>query len=140
MTLPHSCKRCAVAILLAVEACAPLPMVRATPAPDMAAMQGVLRGVAAQVRRCYRSPRVAQDGRQIVTRLRLFLTPAGAVEGRPTVIAQDGVTPANRLYAGRMAEAAIAAVLRCAPLGLPAGFAGGAPIEIDLTFSPLAVA
>ncbi len=107
-----------------------------TPQPDW---NRLLESAALQVRRCYRGPRVGHAGRQIVTRLRIFLTPDGAIAGLPTVVAQEGVTPVNRLYAGRMAEAAIQSVVRCAPLRLP-DLAGQERIEIDLTFSPLASA
>lgn len=107
-----------------------------TPQPDW---DQLLESAALQVRRCYRGPRVGHAGRQIVTRLRIYLTPDGAIAGLPTVVAQEGVTPVNRLYAGRMAEAAIQSVVRCAPLRLP-NFAGQEQIEIDLTFSPLASA
>ncbi|MDQ8756841.1 hypothetical protein RCO27_11445 [Sphingosinicella sp. LHD-64] len=110
-------------------------VVAAAPEPDW---DQLLRSAADQVRRCYRGPRVGHAGRQIVTRLRIFLTAEGMLEGMPTVVAQEGVTPANRLYAPRMAEAAIRSVMRCAPLRLPAGLAGNGTFEIDLTFSPLA--
>lgn len=102
--------------------------------------QQLLTGAAQQVRRCYRGPRVGHAGRQIVTRLRVLVTPEGLIDGRPVVIAQEGLTPANRLYADRMADAAIQSVLRCAPLAVPPGLAGEGPIEFDLTFSPLASA
>ncbi|MBX3561145.1 MAG: hypothetical protein KF780_04960 [Sphingomonas sp.] len=100
----------------------------------------LLDGAASQVRRCYRGPRVGHAGRQIITRLRVMVTPDGLIDGRPVVIAQDGITPLNRLYAERMADAAIQSVLRCAPLSVPPGFAGSGPIEFDLTFAPLASA
>lgn len=100
----------------------------------------LLDDAAVQVRRCYRGPRVGHSGRQIVTRLRVLVTPDGRIGGRPTVIAQEGITPLNRLYAERMAEAAIESVLRCAPLAVPPGFAADGLIEFDLTFSPLASA
>lgn len=114
----------------------PLRLVIHAPQPDW---DQLLETAAQQVRRCYRGPRVGHAGRQIVTRLRIFLTPEGAIAQPPTVVAQDGVTPTNRLYASRMAEAAIQSVVRCAPLRLPA-LAGDDRIEIDLTFSPLASA
>jgi hypothetical protein len=108
-------------------------------APDPG-WRALLDGAATQVRQCYRGPRVAHVGRQIVTRLRVLVTPEGMIDGRPVVIAQEGVTPLNRHYAERMAEAAIASVLRCAPLSVPPGFAGAERIEFDLTFAPLASA
>src|SRR5690606_5738586 len=100
----------------------------------------LLDGAARQVRRCYRGPRVGHTGRQIVTRLRILVTPEGMIDGRPMVIAQEGLTPVNRLYADRMADAAIQSVLRCAPLSVPPVLASEGLIEFDLTFSPLASA
>ena len=132
-------------LLLAAAAtgCAPAASVRPgrpiAAAPDPG-WQALLQSAAQQVRRCYRGPRVGHSGRQIVTRLRVFVAPDGLIAGRPAVIGQDGVTPINRIYAERMAEAAIDAVLRCAPLRVPQGFAGGGVFEIDLTFSPSAAA
>lgn len=108
-------------------------------APDPG-WRALLDGAASQVRRCYRGPRVGHSGRQIITRLRVMMTPDGMIDGRPTVIGQDGVTPLNRLYAERMADAAIQSVLRCAPLSVPPGFAADELIEFDLTFAPLASA
>jgi len=75
-----------------------------------------------------------------VTRLRILVTPEGMIDGRPMVIAQEGLTPVNRLYADRMADAAIQSVLRCAPLSVPPVLASEGLIEFDLTFSPLASA
>lgn len=145
MQAPITCTGLSVLILLAVAGCAtpapaptrtPLRLVIHAPQPDWDAM---VRSAADQVRRCYRAPRVGHTGRQIVTRLRVFLTPEGAIAGLPMVVAQEGLTPTNRLYATRMAEAAIQSVVRCAPLQLP-DLAGEDRIELDLTFSPLASA
>ena len=51
--------------------------------------------------------------------LRVRVTTDGQVANLPIVVSQTGVTPANQPYASRMAEAAIEAVMRCAPLRLP---------------------
>ncbi len=131
-----------VLALAGAVACAPVTVAQrpaAAPAPQVQ-MDEMLEEAATQVRRCYRSPRIAFAGRQIVTRLRVRFTGDGQLAQLPVVIAQDGVTPANRTYAGRMAEAAIEAVLRCAPIHLPAGFSSRRSIGFDLTFSPLAPA
>ncbi|MGZ8999096.1 MAG: hypothetical protein ACXW2T_09605, partial [Allosphingosinicella sp.] len=88
---------------------------------DVEAIAGpALASAASQVKRCYRSPRVSHAGRQIVTTLRVRMTPEGFPDGLPAIIAQRGVTPDNSAFAARMGEAAIVAVLRCAPLRLPA--------------------
>lgn len=100
----------------------------------------MLHLTADQVRRCYRAPRVSSAGRQIVTRLRVRVRPDGQLAELPTVVSQDGLTASNQAYAARMAEAAIGAVIRCAPLQLPAGFTPTSAVAFDLTFSPLAPA
>lgn len=97
-----------------------------------------LEETARQVRRCYRSPRVASAGRQIITRLRIRVAPDGALGGIPEVIEQVGIHPGNQPYASRMAEAAIMSVINCAPYRMPADFAAGEAVEIELTFSPSA--
>ena len=126
-------------LLLAATAagCAPV----SAPAPARRVQtEEVLSLAASQVRRCYRSPRVSFEGRQIVTRLRVRFTGDGQLAQLPVVIAQSGVTPRNGTYAGRMAEAAIEAVLRCTPLRLPDGVPANSAFAFDLTFSPLAPA
>ena len=107
------------------------PRVEALSAADRGA--GV--AVAAQVRRCYRSPNVPSPGRRIVTRLLARYTPDGALSGVPILLWQQGVTPESQAYAGRMAEAAKLAVIRCNPVSLPRRRKAKA-IEFYLTFSP----
>lgn len=144
MRLPIPPPRPRLLIVLLAAGCAttPAPQERPSgPNPSDPVWQSLLRDAATQVRRCYRGPpRTGATGRQIVTRVRIFVSPQGAIQGRPMVVAQEGVTPLNRLYADRMAEAAIQSVLRCGPFRLPDGFASDSPFEIDLTFSPLAAA
>lgn len=113
----------------------------ARPAPvNHVALNQAIDSAASQVRRCYRAPRVSSEGRRISTRLRVRVTPDGTLSGLPAVVAQDGVNASNQFYAGRMAEAAIQSVLRCAPLRLPQDVHRGAWIDIELTFSQSAVA
>lgn len=107
--------------------------------PDPGIVAGALEQAAAQVKRCYRPPRIRHGGRQIVTRLRVRFASDGALIGLPTVIAQSGVSPANSHHAGEMAKAASLAVIRCAPLRLPADAYRGWQ-EFELTFSPSAAA
>src|SRR5688572_22282749 len=111
-------------------------LVAASPA-ESARVDEMLDLTAAQVRRCYRAPRVSSEGRQIVTRLRVRVNGDGQLAELPSVVAQEGLTNANRPYAARMAEAAIGAVMRCAPLRMPAGLTLTRAIAFDLTFSPL---
>ena len=91
---------------------------------------------AAQVKRCYRAPRVLGEGRRIATRLQVRFGPDGSVIGLPVVVEQGGITPGNRLFAEAMAEAAIASVLRCAPLRLPPEVVEKGGSSFELTFSP----
>ena len=66
--------------------------------------------------------------------------PDGQIASQPVVVQQIGITPETAPYAGQMAEAAIAAVLRCAPLNLPAQYYQGGWDEFVLTFSPKGLA
>ena len=112
-------------------------------APEATISRGVAEQVVAraarQVRRCYRPPRIPSQARQITTRLRVRFQENGTLIGLPELVAQDGVTPANQAYAGAMAQAAIAAVIRCAPITLLPELRTG-PWDFQLTFSPQAVA
>ena len=124
-----------LALLVPLAACGGGPS-----EPDLRIVAGpILASAIGQVRRCYQTPRVGRSARQIVTVIRVRLTREGHPDGLPTVLAQQGVTPENRPFAGRMAEAAIGAVMRCAPLRLPAE-TYEVWREIDLTFSPRASA
>lgn len=126
-----------LAVLLAAG-CAqsePPPVVQA---PVVALPETALAEAARQVQRCYRAPRIASSSRRIVTRLRVRLDTEGQIAGIPVVVLQDGVTPDNQPFAGRMAEAAIEAVIRCAPLRLPEAYYRNGFTEFDLTFSPVA--
>jgi len=96
----------------------------------------VLTSAAEQVRRCYHAPRVASVGKQIVTRLLIRLNADGTLAGLPAVAGQTGITPDNQAYAGPMAEAASLAVIRCAPLRLPAEHYSRIWQEFELKFSP----
>jgi hypothetical protein len=110
------------------------------PAPvDRDVMKTVASSAAGQVRRCYRSPRIPHAARQIVTRLLVRYSADGAVAGIPILLSQTGITPENRPYAARMAEAATLAVLRCAPVRLPPQLHRSGWDELQLTFSPVAL-
>lgn len=96
----------------------------------------VIADAAAQVKRCYRSPRVTSDGRRITTRLSVRFAPDGSVVGLPLVVSQTGITSENQMYADEMAEAAIASVVRCSPLRLPPELYELVWNAFELTFSP----
>lgn len=122
------------AAMLALGACVarPGPQVRVDPV-----LSGqVLASAAAQVRRCYRSPRISSAGRRIVTRLAVRLNADGTLAQLPVVVRQVGVTESNGAEAPRMAEAASLAVIRCAPLRLPPEHYGLIWQSFELTFSP----
>ena len=93
---------------------------------------------AAQVKRCYRAPRVFGEGRRITTKLAVNYAPDGNVVGVPTVLSQSGVTPDNRMFADEMAAAAVESVVRCSPLHLPAELYAFGWSSFELTFSPAA--
>ncbi len=94
----------------------------------------IMASAADQVRRCYRNPRGGP--RSIGTRLRVRLNQDGSLAGLPVLLSQSGVTPTNRMFAARMAEAASLAVIRCAPLRLPAQYYAQGWQEFELVFSP----
>lgn len=106
--------------------------------PDPAALAEATQSAADQVRHCYQNPRISRAGRQIVTKLHVRYAPDGTIAEMPLVLSQSGVTPANQAYAGTMAAAAIASVLRC-PLKLPPELYAMGWEEFELTFSPKAM-
>lgn len=108
--------------------------------PSPAAVARAVAGAAAQVQPCYRSPKLNRMARQIVTTLHVTYTPDGFLANSPVVSRQEGVTEANRVYAGQMARAAIEAAERCVPLRLPAELYQNGWNEFDLTFSPRGLA
>lgn len=107
-----------------------------TSQPEPRLVARVTADAAAQVKRCYRAPRVMGEGRRIVTRLKVRYAPDGSVAGLPEVLWQSGVTPSNRLFAEAMAVAAIASVVRCSPLRLPPELYRIGWNQFELTFSP----
>jgi hypothetical protein len=107
-------------------------------APGEQALNAVGHLAARQIKRCYRTPRVASTGKQISTRLRVRYRPDGGLADVPQVVWQRGVTPANQAYAADMAEAAGLAVMRCAPVDLPPELYSKGWSVLDFTFSPSA--
>ncbi len=122
----------ATLMLLANAACTAVPD-EVRPSEELFA--GLAAQAAGQIKRCYRSPRVASVGRQISTRLRVRFQPDGRLAGVPIVVAQTGVTAANQSFAGKMAEAAGLAVMRCTPVTLPPELHARGWRELDFTFS-----
>lgn len=127
-------------ILLAILAGCLAPAPRAPVMRHDPRVAEVIAMAADQVRRCYRAPRVPHEGRQIVTVLAVRYAPDGSLAALPEVAVQRGVTPDAAPYAEAMAQAASAAVIRCAPLRLPAELYEGGWKDFELTFSPKAIA
>lgn len=103
---------------------------------DPRLMRKATADAAAQVKRCYRTPKVLGEAKRITTRLQVRYAADGTLLGLPTVIGQTGVTPSNQLFADEMAEAAIASVVRCSPLKLPPELYQIGWNSFELTFSP----
>lgn len=99
-------------------------------------VRAVVGEAAHQVRRCYRMPVVPTAARHIITRLHVRFAPDGSLAALPELVVQQNVTAESAPWAGRMAEAASAAILRCAPYRLPAEAYRGGWDELDLVFSP----
>jgi hypothetical protein len=108
--------------------------------PDPVAVRGAIAIAAERVQRCYRAPRVPFEAKQIVTRVRVRFNADGQPIGLPVLVSQESVTPSARPWANAVAQAAIAAVLRCAPLRLPVEVHRGGWDTFDLTFSPRGIA
>ena len=99
---------------------------------DMASLaQAIIR----QIKPCYVVPSGGVDIDEIVTVFRLRLNRNGSVRN-VTLEEQEGVNSANRDYARQVAEAARRAILRCAPLDLPADLYAGGWDDMDIGFRP----
>jgi hypothetical protein len=122
----------AISLLLANSACTTAPD---KGGPSIQVFAGLAQQAAGQIKRCYRAPKVASVGKQISTRIRVRFQPDGNLADIPQVVGQTGVTPANQPYAGKMAEAAGLAVMRCAPVKLPPELYAKGWSELDFTFS-----
>lgn len=108
--------------------------------PDRRLAAEAIASAARQVQRCYRTPKIPREGRQITIVLRVRYGIDGMLIGLPEAVEQRGVSPANQLYARQMTEAAMLAVIRCTPLSLPPELHQGGWSDFELTFSPRAVA
>ena len=125
-------------LLLPFVALAGCAQVRAPARLQTAQFDEVAQSAAAKVKRCYRAPRIASSAKQISTRLLVRYREDGGLAALPTLVSQAGVTPDNSVYAGKMAEAAGLAVVRCAPVRLPAEMYEKGWSVLELTFSPAA--
>jgi len=102
-----------------------------------AAMNGLAAAIKKQVQPCYEIGSLGgTDAMQIVTVLHLRFNKDGSVNGLPQVAEQTGLTDSNRRYSKQMAEMSRNAVLRCAPLKLPAELYEGGWENIEMGFIP----
>lgn len=109
----------------------------AAPAVSALAMQGLAGAIKRQVEPCYELGSLqGTPAMSIVTTLRLRFNKDGSIGTAPTISEQTGVTPANQAYARQIAEVGRRAVLRCAPLKLPAELYEGGWEDIELRFIP----
>ncbi len=112
---------------------AALPKAATLPArgdPRIAA--GIAAAIRAQVTPCFTPPVGSAAAGKITALLHIAISRDGSIAGRPGLVSQTGVTGANAAYARAFAEAAMRAVLRCAPLKLPAAqYDQWAQVEIN---------
>lgn len=102
-----------------------------------AAMNGLAAAIKRQVQPCYELGGLGgTPAMQIVTTLRLRYNKDGSVAGTPQVVDQTGVNAGNRAYAQQIADVARRAVLRCAPVRLPAELYEGGWDDLDFRFTP----
>jgi len=102
-----------------------------------AAMNGLAAALKRQVQPCYELGGLSgTPAMQIVTTLRLRYNKDGSVAGNPQLVEQTGIGPANRAYAQQIEEVARRAVLRCAPVHLPAELYEGGWDDLNFRFTP----
>lgn len=100
---------------------AALPKAAALPKRgDPRVTAGIAAAIKAQVTPCWTLPVGGAASGKVTALLHIAINRDGSIAGRPGLVSQTGVTGANAAYARAFAEAASRAVLRCAPLKLPA--------------------
>jgi outer membrane biosynthesis protein TonB len=87
---------------------------------DAHATASLEQAIRAQIAPCWNPPIGGADVKKMTVVLHIELARDGTVIGRPTVVSQTGTTTGNADYARAFAETARRAVLRCAPIKLPA--------------------
>jgi len=78
--------------------------------------QSELDALRGQVSRCWSPPAGVSEAGSLRVSIRMQLDPSGGLEGRPVLVDGGGGTPIERAAS----EAALRAVIRCAPYQLPA--------------------
>ena len=87
---------------------------------DSRATASLAAAIRAQIAPCWNPPIGGSGVGKMTVVLGIQLAQDGSVIGRPTVLGQTGATSGNAGYAKAFADTAVRAVLRCAPLKLPA--------------------
>ena len=102
-----------------------------------AAMNGLAAAIKRQVQPCYELGGLSgTPAMQIITTLRLRYNKDGSVAGTPQIVDQGPINAGNRAYAQQIAEVARRAVLRCAPVHLPAELYEGGWDDLNFRFTP----
>ncbi len=93
------------------------------------------QAIRAQIAPCWNPPIGGADVAEMTAVLRIRLNQDGSVAAPPEFVSQTGATAGNQAYARAFVETARRAVLRCAPLELPADLF---PFwkEFELNFDP----
>lgn len=94
----------------------------ATIGPDVKA--SLVGAISREIKPHWAAPQ-GVDTDKLVTILAWDLNPDGSLAGRPRVVDQQGITPANEAQAKRHAEQAIRAVQLAAPFDLPENYYAG---------------
>lgn len=87
---------------------------------DPRATASLIAAIRAQVTPCWNLPIGGASAGRMTVLLHIEINRDGSIAGRPGIVSQTGVTGGNGDYARAFAETARRAVLRCAPLKLPA--------------------
>ena len=93
------------------------------------------QAIRSQIAPCWNPPIGGADVTQMTAVLRIRLNRDGTVFGNPEFVSQTGATVGNQAYARAFVETARRAVLRCAPLELPADLYSYWR-EFELNFDP----
>lgn len=93
------------------------------------------QAIRSQIAPCWNPPMGGADVAEMTVVLHISLNRDGSIAAPPKFISQTGRTPGNQAYARAFVETAKRAVLRCAPLNLPADLYAHWR-EFELNFDP----
>jgi outer membrane biosynthesis protein TonB len=102
---------------------------------DPRALATLEAAIRAQIAPCWNPPVGGADVKDMTVVLRIRLNRDGSVAAAPELVSQTGASEANAAYARAFVETARRAVLRCAPLDLPADLYADWR-EFELNFDP----